>query len=80
MHFKQNYHRELGKPKMIASRADLDGGAYQDGTSMFEMKYFMTEKQKQEHDQERALEMELMNREASISSQGARDERIKNLR
>ena len=29
---------------MIASRVDIEGGAYLDGTSLFEMKYFLTEK------------------------------------
>ena len=42
MHFKHNYKIELNKPKMIAR--NIDSGAYVDGTSRFEMKYFLTDR------------------------------------
>ena len=46
-HFRVNYQKELAKPKLMMKKVEAEGH-YSDGTTYFETKFYLTEKQRQD--------------------------------
>ena len=57
-HFRVNYGKELERPKHLMEQLENDEQQI-DGTSFFEMKYFLTGKQVQDSIQEKEQEIQL---------------------
>ena len=72
-HFRVNYGKELEKPKHLMEQVDNDEEQI-DGTSFFEMKYFLTGKQVQDSIQEKEQEILVLNNEIAGSSKGSLEE------